>query len=967
MPHLWQRLPNAANARVNHQAVVLRDNVYIFGGYQKQFQGLDYPETTQIDVLCFCMSTSRWCRIAYPAVCKIWNCRTKAFSALPDDESTASPSLRFGHTVVPWRGRCWLFGGRSRFSACPSDLFLFDPNFNPSPSSSETAPFWARVEAIQGAPPNPRDGHASAVLEDAMFVFGGFNDQMETFENSVYRLDFITWQWQTISLGSGLLTQPPREVPQPSPRDFASLVAHRGRLFLFGGRSYASLQDDTEADGETSGVYESTLWELLPVASSQIPGAMHSPADEVMRVVDHSTQHICYRELIDHLTASYDIAHAAWEEATGNWESREPWHSAPPRPPCLWRHALEQSYGSEAPQPSAVRTAATGSPVMRKSVWASGIGVWRMLHPNTRSFECTDVLQRLHASGLLGDQEFRRHQSNLAPPSMLPYLLMCPPPTPGPLDLPSFPIPRDGPFGRRSMSSWAHNGNLYVAFGTLRSDALRFKVYFNDVWRFCLEAKQWFPVHYDSELTSTAGAAFGPSARRRAVAVLHLPPPGVRRGSRLPRVFVYGGTQPQRLNVTGVRSRAAGVTATCAGDTAAHSNGTGSKEPRALANPPTHSLLPLLFTDAATTASPSQPLGLMNSLILFVSIDDSRGSSSIASPAFHLFAVAPPTFLSDPLPTLLSRGGMLVFTSLADLLTNPSNLSSDLAFGAEPTSRENVIATSLLRTLQSNPPFSRSLEPNGDQCVFPALFTLLCESSNDGDHVNFTKPPALASTAAATAVCLRLVGRVAAELARQLPPPGEDRTPGPVDSIRVCLPLEEATLNSQSPSSTTAPSQRGSGSLQCCLRPSFFHVATSDLLMNFVQSVSSVTVQPLSSTSGISPPSSSSSSLSLADAGMESEEDDMSILSSSSSSSSSSNSCSSQERLDERCAYVPTVGHVLRGRENLKMLNDVYVLHLEASLYQLCLSRVRSLFPTLPNSGLQDLPDAVLNDLNSLY
>nr|VZI44783.1 unnamed protein product [Spirometra erinaceieuropaei] len=86
MPHLWQRLPNAANARVNHQAVVLRDNVYIFGGYQKQFQGLDYPETTQIDVLCFCMSTSRWCRIAYPAVCKIWNCRTKAFSALPDDE-----------------------------------------------------------------------------------------------------------------------------------------------------------------------------------------------------------------------------------------------------------------------------------------------------------------------------------------------------------------------------------------------------------------------------------------------------------------------------------------------------------------------------------------------------------------------------------------------------------------------------------------------------------------------------------------------------------------------------------------------------------------------------------------------------------------------------------------------------------------------------------------------------------------
>ncbi|VDM00498.1 unnamed protein product, partial [Schistocephalus solidus] len=641
-----------------------------------------------------------------------------------------------------------------------------------------------------------------------------------------------------------------------------------------------------------------------------------------------------------------------------------PWHSAPPRPPCLWRHALGRSHCSAASRP--VSDTATTCNV-RSSDWSSGLCIWRMLHPNTRSFECTDVLRRLHAAGLLGDQEFRRHQSNLSPPSMLPYLLMCPPAVSGPPGPPSYTTLCDGPFGRRSMSSWAHDGNLYVAFGTLRSDALRFKVYFNDVWRFCLEAKQWFPVHYDSEPTSSA---LGPSARRRATAVLHLPQPCLDRGRELPRVFVYGGTQPQRLNAARNRHRAA-VTATCAGDTVPHSNSVGSKELRTVSNPSlTRPLLPLLPTDVATAAaSPSLPLDPLAGLVFFVAIGDSSEGGPISSPAFHLFAVTTPTFLSNPLPALFSCGGLLVFTSLTDLLTSPSTLSSDLASGSEATPRDNATVTRLLRALQSSPTSSppsssRPPEPSGDRRQSPTLFNLLlCETSTiDGaDRVDFSRLPPSEDTATATAVCLRLVGRVAAELARQLPSQEDgNRPPGLADSIRVCLPLEEATLNSQSiPSAAGSASQ---GGLQCCLRPSFFQVATSDLLTDFVQSLSSVSIQSLASAPATS---ASSSSLSLPEVGMESEEDDLSIISSSSSSASSSssnsNSCSSPERLDERCAYVPTVGHVLRGRENLKMLNDVYVLHLEASLYQLCLSRVRGLFLVLPKSSLEDLPDNILH------
>uniref|UniRef100_A0A183SAC5 OCRE domain-containing protein n=1 Tax=Schistocephalus solidus TaxID=70667 RepID=A0A183SAC5_SCHSO len=149
-------------------------------------------------------------------------------------------------------------------------------------------------------------GRATVILDKSEYVVKAqellndsqsynFNDQMETFENTVYRLDFLTWQWQTISLGSGQLTQPPREVPQPSPRDFASLMVCRDWLLLFGGRRYASLPNDTE-------------------------GASRSPADEVLEPVDHSMWYFCHRELIDHLAASYDLARAAWEEATENWE-----------------------------------------------------------------------------------------------------------------------------------------------------------------------------------------------------------------------------------------------------------------------------------------------------------------------------------------------------------------------------------------------------------------------------------------------------------------------------------------------------------------------------------------------------------------------------------------------------------------------------------------------------------------------
>lgn len=96
--------------------------------------------------------------------------------------------------MVAWRGRGWLFGGRTQQHVCSNQLYLFEPGYYSHlpdrfiAGSSENGknrattvidivqPCWAEVVGTTGASPSPRDGHAATVLENAMFIFGGFQD-----------------------------------------------------------------------------------------------------------------------------------------------------------------------------------------------------------------------------------------------------------------------------------------------------------------------------------------------------------------------------------------------------------------------------------------------------------------------------------------------------------------------------------------------------------------------------------------------------------------------------------------------------------------------------------------------------------------------------------------------------------------------------------------------------------------------
>lgn len=85
---------------------------------------------------------------------------------------------------------------------------------------------WTKPNTF-GMKPGARDGHSATVVGDAMFIFGGFEDDTERFSQDVYRLCLKTWTWTLI------LT---RGVP-PAWRDFHSASCLNNRLYIFGGRS----------------------------------------------------------------------------------------------------------------------------------------------------------------------------------------------------------------------------------------------------------------------------------------------------------------------------------------------------------------------------------------------------------------------------------------------------------------------------------------------------------------------------------------------------------------------------------------------------------------------------------------------------------------------------------------------------------------------------------------------------------
>lgn len=126
------------------------------------------------------------------------------------------PFQRYGHTVVAHGDLIYLWGGRNDECAC-NVLFCFDT----------VQRKWIPRPKVSGALPAARDGHSSCIIDNMMYVFGGYEEETDRFSQDVYVLDLQTKIWKYRHCYG----------TPPSWRDFHSAVAIGDKIFIFGGRS----------------------------------------------------------------------------------------------------------------------------------------------------------------------------------------------------------------------------------------------------------------------------------------------------------------------------------------------------------------------------------------------------------------------------------------------------------------------------------------------------------------------------------------------------------------------------------------------------------------------------------------------------------------------------------------------------------------------------------------------------------
>lgn len=194
---LWTMRIDGGPYRVNHAAVAIRDNIYSFGGYRT---GEDYQNCRPIDIHVFNTIALKW---------------SPLFSSTIDN--TEIPFQRYGHTVVAYQDIAYLWGGRNDIRAC-NILYYFDIYTRK----------WTRP-LVTGHIPGARDGHSACIIDHYMYIFGGYEEDIQRFSQDVHQFNLKTMNW-TYIITKGV---PPRW------RDFHSASTIGNRMYIFGGRGDA--------------------------------------------------------------------------------------------------------------------------------------------------------------------------------------------------------------------------------------------------------------------------------------------------------------------------------------------------------------------------------------------------------------------------------------------------------------------------------------------------------------------------------------------------------------------------------------------------------------------------------------------------------------------------------------------------------------------------------------------------------
>ncbi|XP_018469482.1 uncharacterized protein LOC108841201 [Raphanus sativus] len=214
--HTWQCFEVRGEepyTREAHSATLLGKYIFIFGGCGK-VPGLD-DEVFYNDLYILDTETITWQRAL---------------------TTGTRPFERDGHTCSTWNKKIIVLGGEHFDGDYLSDVHVLD-----------TATFAWKQLKTSGEVLTPRGGHVTVAIESKLFVFGGFADTQNLY-NDLYVLDLETCVWSKIAMEEG-----------PSARFSAAAAClgpyKAGSFFFFGGCNNLEPLDDIYYL-HTDGVYE---------------------------------------------------------------------------------------------------------------------------------------------------------------------------------------------------------------------------------------------------------------------------------------------------------------------------------------------------------------------------------------------------------------------------------------------------------------------------------------------------------------------------------------------------------------------------------------------------------------------------------------------------------------------------------------------------------------------------------------
>lgn len=189
--------------RYGHTLNILGSKLYIFGG---QVEGFFFNDLVAFDLNTLQVAGNRWEMLIQNG-----------------GAGQLVPPARTNHTVVSWQDKLYLFGGTDG-SRWFNDVWTYDPATNS----------WSEQDCI-GYIPAPREGHAAALINDTMYIFGGrIQDGTDLGDLVAFKISARRW-YMFQNMGAS-----------PSPRSGHSMTAFGNHIMVLAGEPSSAPRDPTE-------------------------------------------------------------------------------------------------------------------------------------------------------------------------------------------------------------------------------------------------------------------------------------------------------------------------------------------------------------------------------------------------------------------------------------------------------------------------------------------------------------------------------------------------------------------------------------------------------------------------------------------------------------------------------------------------------------------------------------------------